>query len=260
MLNFKEIQKHFNSEENRTPRLVLMEYLQYKVLEIIFASPYGNRLVFLGGTCIRIVYGGSRFSEDLDLDNKDFTENEFADLTGIVKQELEKEGIKTEFRNVYRGAYHCYLKFPRILFENKLSALQDEKILVKIDSGRSRDFQKAVSVAIAKADIFSEIRTYPQDLLLAQKINTLFNRKRAKGRDIFDVLYLFPMTEPDYEYLKKKLRLYSREELLKQMRQLFSDKELAALARDVEPFLVDPSQSERIKKFNLWLDTQLRKM
>lgn len=47
---------------------VLKEYLQYKILNSIYNSDYANKLAFLGGTALRIVYGSTRFSEDLDFE------------------------------------------------------------------------------------------------------------------------------------------------------------------------------------------------
>ena len=53
---------------------LLREYLQYEILRSIFQSKYGHKYTFLGGTCLRIVYGTERFSEDLDFDNVGLTQ------------------------------------------------------------------------------------------------------------------------------------------------------------------------------------------
>jgi len=54
----------------------------------------------------------------------------------------------------------------------------------------------------------------------------LFNRKRSKGRDIYDIIYLFSLTEPDYNYLKKVLKISKRKELVDKMGELFSEDDL----------------------------------
>ncbi|MCK5416732.1 nucleotidyl transferase AbiEii/AbiGii toxin family protein [Candidatus Parcubacteria bacterium] len=257
MLAFKEIQKHYSKIENNLPRMVLKEYLQYKILEIIFSSSFGDKLVFMGGTSVRIVYGNDRFSEDLDLDNKNLSIKDFLKLTEIIERELKKDGLEVEFRNTFQDVYHCYLKFPKLLFDNKLSMLHDEKIMIRIDSFKTNQTKKAVSKIISKCDIFSEILTYSDDLLLSQKIHALFNRKRAKGRDIYDIVYLSSLTEPDYYYLKKELGIKNKVDLIIKMRKLFSEKELIKLTEDVEPFLINPKKSVQVKKFNLWLDSQI---
>lgn len=259
MLALDEIKKHYSDKENYLPQLILKEYLQYKILDIIFSSQYGDDFVFMGGTAIRIVYGSDRFSEDLDLDNSTLSKSDFSDLTLHIKKELEKDGLSVEFRNTFKGVYHCYLKFPQILFGNKLSPLKDEKIMIRLDSFQTKPLGKIDAHVISKADIFSEIRVYPPELMLAQKIDALFNRQRSKGRDIYDVVYLFSLTEPDYEYLNRAINVSNKKDLIAKMKKLFSEKELQALAQDVKPFLIDSKKIIQIEKFNLWLDSVKQK-
>ena len=253
MLSLNEIKKYYSDKEKELSQLILKEYLQYKILNIIFSSKYGSDLVFMGGTAVRIAYGNDRFSEDLDLDNTTLSKNDFDKLTLHVKKELEKDGLEVEFRNTFQNVYHCYLKFPRILFDNKMSALKDEKIMIRLDSFQTKQLGKIETRIITKADIFSEIRVYPPELILSQKIDALFHRQRSKGRDVYDVVYLFSLTEPDYAYLNRVLHIASKKDLVAKMKKLFSDQELQALARDVKPFLIAPKKIIQVEKFNLWL-------
>jgi len=64
MLGIDEIQKFFPESLHTFKRFMLREYLQYKILQIVFEGSFGNKLIFLGGTCLRIVHGNLRFSED----------------------------------------------------------------------------------------------------------------------------------------------------------------------------------------------------
>jgi len=77
MLNLSELLDAYPVELRVHRSLILREYLQCKILEIIFEGPYANRFCFLGGTCLRLVHNNSRFSEDLDFDNFQLTEVEF---------------------------------------------------------------------------------------------------------------------------------------------------------------------------------------
>jgi predicted nucleotidyltransferase component of viral defense system len=255
MISLAEIKKHYSDVENRLPQMVLKEYIQYKILSIIFSSRYGDDLVFMGGTAIRIVYGGDRFSEDLDLDNHLLSENDFADLTKYIARELERDGLIVEFRNTFKNVYHCYLKFPKILFDNQLSPLADEKIMIRLDSFCTQKIAQPTTHIITKADIFAEVRTYSPEIILAQKIDALFHRKRSKGRDIYDIIYLFSLTEPDYGYLNRVLDITTKEELMRKMRDIFSNKELLALADDVRPFVSNPQKVQQVEKFNAWLES-----
>jgi predicted nucleotidyltransferase component of viral defense system len=253
MLSLNEIKKHYTDRENNFPQLILKEYLQYKILDIIFSSQYGDRLFFMGGTAVRVAYGSDRFSEDLDLDNNGLTKKDFEKLTDYIKKELERDGLEVEFRNTFQNVYHYYLKFPKILFENKISPLKDEKIMIRLDSFNTKISYKAEVKVISKADVFGEIKVYSKELILAQKIETLFNRKRSKGRDIYDVVYLFSFSNPDYQYLEKTLGISNKKKLIEKMRFLFSENDLKILAEDVKPFLIDTKKLVQVEKFNLWL-------
>lgn len=79
---------------------ILKEYLQYKILNSIFNSEYANKLAFLGGTALRIVYNSTRFSEDLDFDNFGLSESEFISLSKIVQRDLILEGLEVEINTV----------------------------------------------------------------------------------------------------------------------------------------------------------------
>ena len=134
MLTLDEIAAQYPVFLQSFRRAMLREYLQYKILEIIFASKYGNRLSFLGGTALRIMYNNNRFSEDLDFDNFGLTKEEFDEIAEIVKNGLEKNGLRVEINTVARGAYRCNVRLPDILFANELSSNRDEKILIQLDA------------------------------------------------------------------------------------------------------------------------------
>ncbi|MDR9410819.1 MAG: nucleotidyl transferase AbiEii/AbiGii toxin family protein, partial [Balneolaceae bacterium] len=98
MLTLREIQPFYPEKLRRFPRFLLREYLQYKILEIIFESKYATHLCFLGGTCLRIVHGNNRFSEDLDFDNIDLKEDAFQDIATEIEKQLEREGYEVELK------------------------------------------------------------------------------------------------------------------------------------------------------------------
>lgn len=54
--------------------------------DYLSSTPYIRNMVFIGGTNLRLVKGIDRFSEDLDFDCKDFSNEEFMEMThGIVQ-------------------------------------------------------------------------------------------------------------------------------------------------------------------------------
>ena len=120
MLDLQQIASFYPQPVRAFKKNLLREYLQYKTLDIIFASNVADRLSFMGGTAIRIVHGNSRFSEDLDFDNLGLTEEEFAALGERVQKSLSLEGYAVEMRNVFKDTFHCHLCVLNMLFENSI--------------------------------------------------------------------------------------------------------------------------------------------
>ncbi len=65
-------------------KYMVKEYIQLMVLDWLSTSTYVQKVVFIGGTNLRLVKGIDRFSEDLDFDCKDFSQEEFTKMTDEV--------------------------------------------------------------------------------------------------------------------------------------------------------------------------------
>lgn len=248
MLTLEQIQQYYSSAETPSKRNLLMEYIQHELLDSIFKQKPASLLSFMGGTSLRIVYGGNRFSEDLDFDNFGLSFKEFEELFNTVIEDMNTKGFRTEFRFVEKGAYHCYVKFPHILQKEKISSVPNEKILVRVDTVQKKEDFKPIVRTLNKFDVYRDIIVNPIDIILSQKLVTILRRKREKGRDFHDVSFLYGKTEPNYEYLEKITRMKEGaffQELVKRCEQL----DYVWLARDVEPFLIDRQQSRRILGF-----------
>lgn len=255
MLNFKDILSYYPENLRVFRENILKEYLQYKILDIIYSTKYGEKLIFLGGTALRVIHNSIRFSEDIDFDNQGLNQADFKKISKIVQKQLELEGYSVEIETVFKGAYHCYIKFPELLHKYELSGHKKEKILIQLDAESQKYEYKPLKFLINKFGIFRFINTVPPALLLSQKICTCIERKREKGRDFFDVVYLMAKTEPDYNYLKRKLNISCKKELIAGLKERAKSANFKQLALDVEPFLFDPGQKSRITYFNEWIES-----
>ncbi len=249
MLNLQEIEQQYPESLRPFKKGLLREYLQYKILEIIFASSYAGRLSFLGGTALRLVHGNTRFSEDLDFDNFNLSREEFDGLAQKVRAGLEAQGLKVEVDTIAKGAYRCRIRLPEILFINQLSAYREEKILIQIDSQAHKFAYHPDKRIINRFDIFSEIFVTPPEILLSQKIYAAINRKRAKGRDFYDIVFLFSFTKPDYGYLNLKLDVKNVKALRTKILKSIKNLDFEELERDVRPFLFNPDDSRKVRLF-----------
>ena len=254
MLDFEQIKEQYPENLRRFERAILREYLQYKVLQAIFDSHHASKLAFLGGTALRIVHGNSRFSEDIDLDNFGLSWTEFESVIQKVERFLTLEGFDVEIRNVAKGAYRCYLKFPALLYEQGLSPLPEEKILIQVDTTAQGYSYQPEIVLLNKFDVFTEIRVTPLSILLSQKIYTAVNRKKAKGRDFYDITFLSGRTKPDLEFLNQKLGVDTAEQLREKISARIAAYDFKELSVEVAPFLMRVEDVRRVEKFREFWD------
>jgi len=250
MLLFSEIIKEYPAKFQSFGRFIMREYLQYKILQIIFDSMYAKELAFMGGTALRLIYGNSRFSEDLDFDNFNMPIERFNQLSESIKKELGKEGYEVEMRTVHKGAYHCYIRFPELLYNEGLSGYKEEKILIQLDTEpQAYDFEPE-SIILNKFDVFTQIAVVPLPILLAQKFYAILNRKRNKGRDFFDVIFILSKIQsPDYSYLSQKLGISNAAELKARILEKCDQLDMAEMAKDVAVFLFEPKDVNKVKLF-----------
>jgi predicted nucleotidyltransferase component of viral defense system len=250
MLTLSEIGKNYPENLQGFKRFILREYLQHKLLQILFDSEYANELCFLGGTCLRIVHGNTRFSEDLDFDNFTIAEDTFAKVSGILKKELEQEGYEVEMKTVFRGAYHCYIRFPEILYKEGLSAHREEKILIQLDTEPQRFDFVPEKYILNRFDVFTQIFITPLNLLLAQKFYAVCNRERNKGRDFFDIAFLLSLIDrPDYNYLELKMGVSNEKQLKERIIEKCNSINMVEMAQDVQPFLFNPRDVQKVLLF-----------
>lgn len=247
MLDIEQIESFYPEYLRAFKRNLLREYLQYKILEAVFDSKFGKKLCFMGGTAIHIIHGNTRFSEDLDFDNLGLMKEEFEQLANLIQKRLNLEGYKVEIKNVFKGAYRCYMRIPDILFENGLSKHREEKLLIQLDTEPQEFRYVPEKVIINKFDVFLRINVVPMDILLAQKIYAIFKRRRAMGRDFYDAAFLFGKTKPNLSYLQLKLKIKDMADLKNKLLAKCSN--LKNLAKDVEQFLFNPSDSKKVLFF-----------
>jgi len=250
MLRLDEIKTFFPESLHIYPRFMLREYLQYKILEIIYNSKYANSFCFLGGTCLRIVHGNRRFSEDLDFDNLDLDKTNFEEITKEIRAQLIREGYTVDMKTVMRGAWHCYIRFPKLLFDEGLSGHQEEKILIQLDAEPQYYNYEPERIIINRFEVFTTVLTTPLSLLLSQKLYTILNRKRNKGRDFYDVVFLLGKgVDPNYEYLNIKAGIRDADTLKQKILKICQVVDMGEMARDVEPFLFDPKDKKKVLLF-----------
>lgn len=256
MLDLTQILADYPERLRIYPENILKEHLQYKILQSIYRSEQGRQLVFLGGTALRILHQNTRFSEDLDFDNLGLSETEFLELGEQIKRDLELEGLTVEVTGRTKQAYRLKIKIPEILFQEGLAPMETQKILIQVDTvPQSFDYEPERPI-LNKLDVFTPILATPKDLLLAQKIYASVNRKRLMGRDFYDIVFLYGIgARPNFDYLEKNIGVRDQTQLLDYWREKTSSLDFKDLARDLEPFLFDPRDQDKVRLFPEFLNS-----
>ena len=255
MLSLSLIEKQFPQHLHAFKRNMLREYLQYKILEYIYATEEGQSLVFMGGTALRIVHQHNRFSEDLDFDNRDLEAKDLDALALKIGERLRQEGYQVEIQSLHKNAYHCKIKIPNLLQAEGLSHLKEEKILIQLDAEAQNSSYAAQSVLLNRFDVLTRIRVVPIATLLAQKLYAAFRRKRIMGRDFYDIMFLWPQTEPDYGYLTEKLGLTNKGDLKAYLENSSKNIAFTTLAQDLRPFVFQPTDARKVALFPDWIQS-----
>ncbi len=258
MLTIDQIYNYFEfNTVKRNPRSVMVEYLQYEILDSMFKFDKAKHLSFIGGTAVRIVAGSNRFSEDLDFDNFGLTYFEFESLLNDVLRDMKLKGFEIEYKFVEKGAWHCYIKFPEILYKFGLSSNDKERILIRIDMQEKTKLYEPSIIILNKFGIFRKILSASFEVLLSQKLITILQRKREKGRDLYDVSYLYGLTKVNEAYIHNYLNI-TMEKFYEKLKLRINEIDLKELAKDVEPFLINPAEVDRVLFFREFLESFLK--
>jgi predicted nucleotidyltransferase component of viral defense system len=161
MLDLENIKNYYSKSEIISERNILREYLQYKILAIIYRSEFAGKLIFIGGTALRIVHNTNRFSEDLDFDNMGLNLDEFIEIAALVKSELTDESMEVEIKVISRNAFRCYIRFPGLLYKLNLSGYETEKILIQLDTESQKYEYSPINYMLNKFDVFEQIKVAP---------------------------------------------------------------------------------------------------
>jgi len=250
MITLDDIRAGYPPQLHDRTSFLLREYLQYRMLQLIFRTEQGRKLVFLGGTCLRLVHGNQRFSEDLDFDNQGLDVEQFRVLADRVGEGLEREGYRVDVQVRSKTAFRCKVRFPGLLFQHGLSGHAEQSVLIQFDT-EAQDYDYGPELRrLDKFDVSFSLPCCGSSLLLAQKCHAILARPRNKGRDFFDVVFLLGRNvEPDLRYAAQRIGIHSRTELAERLLAHCATLNMDQQAEDVRPFLFDAALAERVIHF-----------
>src|SRR3989344_3807724 len=162
---------------------ILREYIQILFLDDFYRSEAGRKIIFKGGTALRLLFNSPRFSEDLDFTTK-LSHLKIAALVKktIVNIHSQVPGISV--KNIKTAAgFSQKISFPTDFTPMPLT--------IKLDfSSREPALTNYQNAIATNLPVFSTaiINAFTPEEILAEKLRAI--SQRNKGRDIFDLYFL----------------------------------------------------------------------
>ena len=227
----KEQLQDLSKKKKTNEYVVSREFLQLVFLKELYGNSFSEDIYFKGGTCIRLVYGGSRFSEDLDftvdMEEEDFKKN----VEKFFKQMSSSYPI--EFKEKETIAGRTYLATIK-------TGLLKQEVYIKLDfSFREKPLEPAQEIVkdIDYPIIFKGfVNCLSKDEVFAEKIRAFLNREKA--RDVYDLWILLELgAKYREELIAKKVSYYDveykKEDMLKRIKALSKE----SFVTELRPFV-----------------------
>lgn len=233
-------------------KAIIREYLQVKILDLIYQNPISLNIYFVGGTSLRLLRNLDRFSEDLDFDCSNIQSFDVKNLMDSVYEFLLKEYFLKEhiflYYNKTKKRQYFELRFKKILYDLNISKNKDEKLVIKFDFENYWKEEKKETILLRRYGYLANIITIPINQILVQKLLAFVNRKEILLRDIYDIVWLYAQgAKIDKSFAKKnkldRLLFKVKDKYAKNERKLFR------YEYKLKPFLLDGDNVKKIYLF-----------
>lgn len=242
--NFSQIQefaKNYGLPREKS-RAIIREYLQLKIIDLLYSDKISKNIFFVGGTALRLLYGLDRFSEDLDFDVPEVSRRDIKQLLTIISSHLLAENFQHIFyKNLKTKKDYYEFRFENLLF-------RDEKLVIKLDFEAFWQKQTREVVFLNRYGFLTNIVTKSKDQFLVEKLVAFLNRKQTEGRDVYDIVWLYSQgVRPDAKFAKDNG--FEIKKLLFAARKKFTKENKETLKTSLKPFLLKESEINKIDFF-----------
>lgn len=223
---------------------VVAEIMHLTALDALFSLPESQQICFQGGTCIHLLHGGYRYSEDLDF------------AGSYIDQEFTRKIIEKSQSSVEKGMLQLLgqgesewksprkMPNPRVFTYWYLFRPQGSrfKFRLKIEFGQYPIYEPKVYPVLSNLDLFNKktlvMGATPKELFI-EKVIAVIGRPYFKGRDLFDIWYLDEVlkTTRDGTLLAKKLSDYGEQPVWEPLEEKLRSTSPSLLANEMKRFL-----------------------
>lgn len=206
MINIKNLTQQICQSDPQLASLqttVEKELLHYEIMATMANHGFLKKLIFQGGTCLRMMYGSNRLSEDLDFaGGHDFNFQQLESLQECLHSELSKKhNLKinvaqpnfdklTGRENIKVGRWKVSIETEP---HNKSAPWQKIKLEVATVAAHTSSLRPMIKTYQQMPDGYQSILLNCESIeeIAADKFVALALRRSIKARDVWDLTWLY---------------------------------------------------------------------
>ncbi len=195
----------------------IKEISQEIALAGLARSGFFKHAVFQGGTCLRIIHGLNRFSEDLDfiLNKADITFN-WEPYLAAIKTEFEAFGLslsvidRSKATGPVKKAFLKEKSFGKVLnLHYERTRTDTQNITIKLEIDTNPPVGSVSETHVLDYPYPLSLTTQDRPSLFAGKCHALLCRNYVKGRDWYDFIwYIQQKIKPNFIFLENALKQF----------------------------------------------------
>ena len=256
MTLFDQMVGEMKKNPNVSEANVLHEVMQQIALAGLSRGGFFEKAAFYGGTCLHLLHGMRRFSEDMDFSLLEPDLGfRFEDYFPAVVEEFKMAGKDVEIKMKHKGQpsaiESAFLKESSDVFDIGFTTEKRLKVKVEVDIDPPPKFTTEMKLLELPRKCW--VRSYDLPGLYAGKVSAALFRKwknRVKGRDWYDVTwYIQNRVELDLAHLIERAKeseptadVSTREKLLATFDARIDTIDFENAKQDVLLYLKDPKE------------------
>lgn len=235
MLNPNDLVK-ISNQSHISQAVILREYCQVVMVISMTTHSLAHHFYFKGGTAIRLLLDGNRFSEDLDFTVIDLEPDAAGQAIEAMIGSIQDVGTRSSkpLTTLAGKSYRLTWQTP----------LLSTPITIKIDlSFRESVLEPMTSVIRTNYPVIATnyVQYLSKNELVAEKVRALLHR--TKGRDLYDLWFLLSIqAEFNPDLINRKLSYYQETFNPSQLKDKITTFPKDKFITDISPFVGKPDR------------------
>ena len=230
------------------------EVMQQIVLAGLYRGGFFEHAAFYGGTCLRMMHGVERYSEDMDFSllkkDEGFSLERYfpaiIDECRLMGREVE---ITRKDKRIFGKVKSAFLKDTTDVYNISFQTEKFIKIKIEVDTMPPLQFDTEQQLLLQPFSFM--VRCFTLPCLFAGKMHALLFRQwknRVKGRDWYDFEWYVRSAVPlKFEHLQARVREFNGMDIdIKQFQAMLTERlsqtDIRQVKADVLPFVQNPQE------------------